>query len=319
MGLKPAHPQIGAVVVNHNTSTWTELLIRSLFAKNPGFSRLTVYDNASTDDRSGMLTASAQYGAVVRQSGFDTTTTANSHGEVLSQFVLDPTNAALDYLLFLDADVCFTRPGVVEILLSTLEQAPKAFGVGPRMSWDGETEMVADLAANPAIYRERLHPACALVRNTELFRRVVAEVGLSCASLHLVDDERYLDTFGLATMVMRTHEFRHVIADALVMHAFAVSYPTSPADSCPTKWHGGTCGCSASGERGLRLGPAPHDDSSPGTFSNHCDRASNMAMDQIWPWWEQRKSSSLAASSSPASSASTTPSAVADQAGSTRF
>jgi len=235
MGSELAHPQIGAVVVNHNTSTWTELLIRSLFAQNPGFGRLTVYDNASTDDRSGMLTASAQHGAVVKQSGFDTTTTANSHGQVLSQFVLDPTNAALDYLLFLDSDVCFTQAGVVETLLSTLHQTPTAFGVGPRMSWDGETEMAADLAANPGIYRDRLHPACALVRNTDLFRRVVAEAGLSCTTMHLVDDERYLDTFRLATMVMRTHEFTHAIADALIMHAFAVSYPGESSGLLPEK------------------------------------------------------------------------------------
>ncbi|CAM3333654.1 glycosyltransferase [Occultella aeris] len=227
--------QIGAIVVNHNTSSWTELLIRSLFVQNPGFGRLTIYDNDSVDDRSAMLDAAAQYGAEIQQSGFDTRTTTNSHGQVLSKFVLDPRNAELDYLLFLDADVCFTRPGTIRILQEELERTPTAFGAGPRMSWDGETEMAPDLAANPEIYRDRLHPACALVRNTELFRRVVDEVGLSCATQHLVGQERFLDTFRLATMVMRTHGASHVIADALIMHAFAVSYPDESSSLIPQK------------------------------------------------------------------------------------
>jgi hypothetical protein len=217
--------RVGAVVVNHNTSPWTELLIRSLFAQNPGFGQLTVYDNASTDDREGMLAAAAEYSVDVRQSGFDTATTANSHGQVLSKFVLDTANASLDYLLLLDADVCFTKGGTISTLLSTLEATPMAFGVGPRMSWDGEREMPTELAANHDVYRDRLHPACALLRNTDLLRSITAEIGLSCATMHLVDEQRFLDTFRLATMVMRTHGLHHVIADTLVMHAFAVSYP----------------------------------------------------------------------------------------------
>lgn len=167
----------------------------------------------------------AKYSVEVKQSGFDTTTKANSHGQVLSKFVLDRANANLDYLLLLDADVCFTGGGTISALLSTLEATPTAFGVGPRMSWDGEREMPPELAANPGIYHDRLHPACALLRNTDLLRSITAEIGLSCATMHLVDEERYLDTFRLATMVMRTHGLRHVIADALIMHAFAVSYP----------------------------------------------------------------------------------------------
>lgn len=51
---------IAAVLVNHNTSAYAELAIRSLFVENPGLDlRLTVFDNASTDDRSGMLVAAA--------------------------------------------------------------------------------------------------------------------------------------------------------------------------------------------------------------------------------------------------------------------
>lgn len=216
--------RINAVMVNHNTSAFAELAVRSLFAQNPGLDlTLTVYDNDSTDDRSGLLAAAAAHGVEVRRSGFPIGTTGNSHGETLRRFVLE-TDA--DYLLFLDADICFTQPGTIAALLAALEQDPDAFGAGPRMSWDGETPMPDEMQNNPAIYRNRLHPCCALVANTPAFRGVAEHVGLSCARMLYAEHEEYLDTFELMTRVMRTHGKRHIIVDeTLILHAFAVSYP----------------------------------------------------------------------------------------------
>ncbi|WP_129666874.1 glycosyltransferase family 2 protein [Phytoactinopolyspora endophytica] len=112
---------IAAVLVNHNTSAFAELAIRSLFVQNPGLDlTLTVYDNGSTDDRSGMLTAAKTYGAQVTQSGFPTSTPGNSHGEVLRRFVLNPANDQTDHFLFLDADICFTHPGTIAALMAEL-------------------------------------------------------------------------------------------------------------------------------------------------------------------------------------------------------
>ena len=228
---------IAAVLVNHNTSAFAELAIRSLFVQNPSLElALTVYDNGSTDDRTGMLAAADAYGAHVLQSGFPITTPGNSHGEILSRFVLDPENEHVDHFLFLDADVCFKHPGTVSVLVDTLAAHPDAFGVGPRMSWDGETPMPPEVSANPGLYRNRLHPCCALVGNTPVFRSVVDQIGLSCARLLYADHDDFLDTFELMTKIMRTHGLRHVIVDdLLIMHAFAVSYPDESSALMPQK------------------------------------------------------------------------------------
>lgn len=228
---------IAAVLVNHNTSAFAELAVRSLFVQNPGLDvTLTVYDNRSTDDRTGLLSAADAYGARVVPSGFPISTPGNSHGEVLRRFALDPANSQADQLLFLDADICFTRPGTISTLIDTLSAHPNAFGAGPRMSWDGETPMSPEFSSNPAIYLNRLHPCCALIRNTPVFRSVTEHIGLSCARLLYADHDDYLDTFELMTRVMRTHGLGHVIADdALIMHAFAVSYPDESSALRPQK------------------------------------------------------------------------------------
>lgn len=228
---------IAAVLVNHNTSAFAELAVRSLFVQNPGLDlTLTVYDNGSTDDRRGLLAAARAYDVHVRQSGFPISTTGNSHGEVMRRFVLDSANSQVEKFLFLDADICFTHPGTIATLIDTLSADPDAFGVGPRMSWDGETALPPDIGDNPALYLNRLHPCCALIANTATFRSVTEHIGLSCARLLYADHEEFLDTFELMTKIMRTHGLRHVIADdALIMHAFAVSYPDESGALLPQK------------------------------------------------------------------------------------
>lgn len=230
---------IHAASVNHNTTVYMELLLRSLFTQNRDVPlSVTVFDNASDDDPAAMRTLGAfadRMDVPILPSGFTTRTKNNSHGEILRRFALDPARASADYLLFLDADVCFTQRGTIRRLLDALAAEPAAFGAGPRQSWDGVTEMPAELATNPAIYENRLHPCCALVRNTPLFRRVVEAVGLSAVSHHWAERSAYWDTFQLMTAVMSTHGQRHVIADALVMHAFAVSYPNDWESLLPEK------------------------------------------------------------------------------------
>lgn len=227
---------IHAVTVNHNTSTWTELLIRSLAVQNPTVRiDLTVFDNASEDEMRALERSADDFGVRIVQSGLTTHTENNSHGEILQRFVLDPSHQHASHFLSLDADVCFTQVNTIQRLLDALQRDDAAFGAGPRMSWDGESELPTDVASNPAIYERRLHPCCALVRNTPVFRRVVQEVGLSCVKYLWADREQYLDTFELMTMVMRTHKLHHVIADALISHAFAVSYPNDWESLLPEK------------------------------------------------------------------------------------
>jgi hypothetical protein len=110
-------------------------------------------------------------------------------------------------------------------MLAELERTPDLFGVGPRMSWDGVGEIPAEVRrSNPDICDARLHPGCALVRNTPVFRAVVEIIGCSCATYHWADRDEFLDTFKLLTRVMLTHGLRHSLASPLVQHFFCTSY-----------------------------------------------------------------------------------------------
>lgn len=224
MAQHPSH-HIAAVSVNHNTSTYMELMLRSLFAHHhSGLSlSLTIFDNASTDDMSGLRRYAAQVNVPIVPSGFSLTTAFNSHGEILRRFVLDDPDCT--HYLFLDADVCFVEPDTLLTMLAEVEQAPEVFGIGPRMSWDGINEIPHEIRqVNPDICDARLHPCCALIPNTPLFRTVVDVIGLSCVRYLWAEREDYLDTFKLLTRVMHTHGLHHILSSALIQHFFCVSY-----------------------------------------------------------------------------------------------
>ncbi len=221
--------KIEAVTVNHNTSRYMELMLRSLFTHHPGDINLslTVLDNASTDDLSELKAYVESKGLSVEQTGFNTSTKNNSHGEILSRFVLNHPDCT--HYLFLDADICFLEENTLGTLLKELEERKDAFGIGPRMSSDGAEEIPKDARRdNPDICDARLHPCCALVKNTPLFRLVVKEVGLSSAKVLLAEGEEIFDTFKLMTRVMKTHGLKHVISSRMVLHFFCVSYIWEP-------------------------------------------------------------------------------------------
>jgi hypothetical protein len=218
--------RIAAVSVNHNTSPYMELMVRSLFARHRADLplALTIYDNASTDDSSALRAYAAQRDVPLLPSGFALDSEHNSHGDTLRRFVLEQADCS--HYLFLDADVCFVEPNTLDRMLVELDTAPDAFGIGPLMSWDGITPLTPEyaLTLTPHIYHSRLHPCCALVRNTPLFRSIVAEIGMSCANYLWADRAEYLDTFQLLTKVLRTHGLRHILSSSMVLHFFATSY-----------------------------------------------------------------------------------------------
>jgi hypothetical protein len=213
---------IDAVVVNHNTSLFTELLIRSLKATHNRSLEiaLTVLDNDSSDDMTSLRDCCAQYDIPLLPSGLTTKTKRNSHEEILTRFVLQ--RPASSHYLFLDADVCFLEPNTVGQMLIHLKNDPDLFAVGVRQSWDGVEEVPED--SRPGLYRNRVHPCCALIRNSEIFQCVVQSVGLAGVTYHGNTSEQYWDTCELATRVMKTHGFRHEICRAMVLHFFNVSY-----------------------------------------------------------------------------------------------
>lgn len=160
-------------------------------------------------------------GVPILPSGFTTHTEYNSHGDNLRNFVLDRPDAT--HYLFLDTDAVFSQPGAISTMVEELESAPDdVFAVGARMSlpWNPTTELT-DFAN---LYERRLHPFCALFRNTPVFRRVAEHVGFSCARYLWAERDQYLDTNELMTIVMRTFGYRYLRSSALVGHFFAVSY-----------------------------------------------------------------------------------------------
>lgn len=223
----PQH--IEAISVNHNTSPYMELMLRSLAAHHGRDLDLavTVADNASTDDTTDLRAYAARMGIPIVPSGFSTTSLHNSHGEILSRFVLEHPDCS--HYLFLDADVCFITDGALTIMREELDATPDAFGIGARMSWDGIAELPEEVrASNPDLYAARLHPCCALIKNTELFRGVVRAVGLSCVQYLWAEREEYLDTCTLMTRVLQTHGLQHIRSSQMVVHFFCASYDWDP-------------------------------------------------------------------------------------------
>lgn len=218
--------RIAAATVNHNTSAYMELMLRSFFAyhaKSDVEIHLHVFDNSSTDDTHALQAYLQRQGLQLLASGYTLETENNSHGDVLRSFVQSTTHCT--HYLFLDPDIVFLQENTIGAMLRELEAAPELFGIGPRLSWDGKEEIPLSMRAeNPDICDSRLHPCCALIRNTDLFRRVVDSIGLSCATQLWVDKTEFLDTFKLMTKVMHTHQQSHRLARVMVQHFFCVSY-----------------------------------------------------------------------------------------------
>ena len=226
MNNNPSSAHIQAVVVNHNTSKYTELMLRSLFTRHNSDLDLSllVLDNGSQDDRTGLDAYAKRMCVPVVQSGFGLTTKWNSHGEVMRKFVLERPDCA--YYLFLDCDTCFIQDDTIDTMLREFDRDLRAFGIAPRVSSDGEAEIGKEYWER--VYDYRLHPCCALVRNTAVFRRVVEEIGLSCVQYLWAEGEEYLDTFKLMSVVMKTHGYRHILSSKMILHLFSVSHDWEP-------------------------------------------------------------------------------------------
>lgn len=214
---------IQAVTVNHNTSKYVELMLRSLNAFNISGLKIdiTIMDNASDDDGLTDLQAYAKVcGIPICQSGFTTKSELNSHGEVLSRYVLSHEKA--DYYLFLDADICFIQPDTINMMLDLLKSNNHLFAVGTRQTWDADAEIPDD--HRQGVYYDRLHPACALIKNSEIFQKVIESIGMTGIKYCFTQGEVYWDTCKLMTKTMATHGLGYEICDAMVQHFFGVSY-----------------------------------------------------------------------------------------------
>jgi hypothetical protein len=244
----PLPIRLCGVTVNHNTSAFVELLLRTLFLTNDltgvSFS-MTVLDNQSDDPQRDDLCAFLhERGVAFVQTGFDTGIAAAKHGEALAGFVHRHPDCT--HFLFLDADMWFVEPETVPTMLAELAAAPATtFGVQARIRGyyagrviegrDGIAGASDAVEQPPQLvtidgraYAEtvmpRCSPVCSLVANTPLFRTVVDAVGLAPARRLGVDTIAFYDTFGLMTAVLRTHHQDFIVSRRTVNHFTQTAY-----------------------------------------------------------------------------------------------
>lgn len=245
--------RVEAVIVNHNTSPFAELVLRSLAASHGAGRadlRITVRDNHSDDDGLDRLRdAAAALGASFERTRYPAASTPlNSHGDVLRDFVRDHPDT--DHFLFVDCDIDVEEPGTVDRMLEDLDADGSRWAVQARFRTaearrPGGTDDVnaggqpvqIDLLRRDASgtvdrypvdgrVQPRCHPGATLVRNTPTFRRLADTIGFSTAAVISADPVvgGFHDTFGLATTVMAVHGLTHGLSDATVHHFFCVSY-----------------------------------------------------------------------------------------------
>lgn len=248
---------VEAVVVNHNTSPFAELCLRSLRATELGGSsldaldlRVTVADNHSTDAGLPALRVAAdECGAAFETSRWPHgESTVNTHGDVLRDFVLTRRGAA--FYLFLDADIAFLDHGTVARMLQQLSSRDDLWAVQARFASAEKRKAGSSLdigAGQPwPVYaarhdpgtgghttfpvagtgKPRCHPGCALVRNSPTFQRVAETIGFATAILWSQDEQLagFFDTMALASTVMAAHGLSYELAGVEVVHYFNVSY-----------------------------------------------------------------------------------------------
>lgn len=226
--------------MNHNTSMYTELALRSLLARNDGVDfDITLLDNASTDDTEPLFEWARQESIRIEQSGFTTTERANTHGEILGRFVL--SSPPSDHFLFLDADACFISDGAVSAMRRSLDARAGCFAVQAEMRLFvteslGLEPRRREYIDQPDGSQRRLfprpHPYCLLVRDSPAFRAVVEHVGLSTATRQAAarDLGGSYDTFGLAAAAMKTHGLGWTVAGGPVLHYAQAAERRDPDD-----------------------------------------------------------------------------------------
>lgn len=242
---------VDAVIVNHNTSAFAELAVRSLHAAAllaGTVVRITLVDNHSTDDTRALREAVAECGCDWELSrwpaGGQPLTT---HGDVLRDFVLARPDA--DGFLFAESDICFLEPDALSTMLTELDAQPAVWAVQGRLltgryvgpvtfreavhrkrrpleltahlsleTDDGSTSTMDTVHSGRRI--PRCHPGCALIRNSDPFQLATRHLGYSAAWTW--SNDRQLgglsDTLSLVSNVMRTHRQRHLMSAASVIH-----------------------------------------------------------------------------------------------------
>jgi hypothetical protein len=241
-------PHIRAVTVNHGTSAFVELLLRTLFLTTD-LSRVplsvTVLDNQSGDPaRAGLERYLAAQQIAIVQTGHDEAIAGEKHGAALAAFVAAHTDCT--HYLFLDADMWFIEPHTLATMLEELAYAPantfavqariRGYYAGREIEGRDGIPGASDAASLPwrtlkigdrsyaEVVMPRCSPVCCLVANTPAFRQTVSAVGLTPAYRLNVATAHFYDTFGLMTAMMAAHGQGFIVSARSVNHFTQVSY-----------------------------------------------------------------------------------------------
>ncbi len=239
--------RIQAVTVNHNTSHFAELMLRTLALTNDlrGIDfRVTVLDNGSDDEHLGALRSYlAEQKIPLVPTGFDNSVAAEKHGVALGAFVREHPECT--HYLFLDSDMWFVEEDTISTMLrELLESADPVFANQARIYGYYAYQIIegrdgapgassVDGLSWPSSYAgqsyatsaaPRCSPVCSLIANTPIFRQVVQQVGLSRGVSFGVGTATYYDTFGLMTRAMATHGLRFIVSSKRVNHFTETAY-----------------------------------------------------------------------------------------------
>ncbi|MBO0885378.1 MAG: glycosyltransferase family 2 protein [Mycobacterium sp.] len=245
--------RIQVVAVNHGTTAYADLLLRSLITHHPKRSELAILllDNGSADLE--RLAWAQAFGVEIRQSGYTRDTQVTTHGEILRNAVL--SHADCDAYLFVDVDVCFMADDTIGAMAAELatdndlfavqavwsnengEDYDSGDGSSANISRVRESVRFAGAADWPEPYEfdtgygDRVHPFCVLLRNDRVFRNAVEVTGLSPAQLQCERGALWFDTLGLLTQIMKTHGRTWRTSGQRVIHFGNVSWDTAWAEN----------------------------------------------------------------------------------------
>lgn len=243
---------VEAAIVNHTTSLFAELALRSLLtsvAAGPiEFDlRVTVVDNHSTDDVDALRDVVQECGARFELSRWPAADADfNTHGDVLRDFVVSRPSA--DYFLLVDSDIDFESDQAVQTMVAELVTDQTLWAVQARFSsaevreegssldiwagrpfeamlgnwvWDEDSRV----PVKGTIHR-RCHPGATLVRNSDFFLGLAHRVGFSSAVVIGGDPDvgGFFDTFGLTSAVMAAAGYRYALSVVRTHHFFMASY-----------------------------------------------------------------------------------------------
>ena len=154
---------------NHNTSRYVELLLRSLSATHAADLDIavTVVDNDFHDDMTSLRALLDQQHIPLRPSGFSTATPAIPMAKCCASSC--STRRTAPITCFWMRMSVFLKPAPLMPCSPSWKLLPTCLALGC-----GKPGMARPRSADSrhAIYHRRLHPCCALVRNTALFRRM---------------------------------------------------------------------------------------------------------------------------------------------------